>query len=356
MGGDIDPLRSRLPVTLVTGFLGSGKTTLIGRLLRHPSMRRVAVIINEAGEIGIDHDIVAMSSEQVSLLANGCLCCTVRTDLQETLRALFGERRAGVIPDFDRVVIETSGLADPAPALQTLVTDSMLAAQYRPDGVVTLVDAVHGARQLVEQEEARKQVALADLLLVTKDDLAAPGQVVALREDLRELNAQAEVRQVRLGEIGPQELVGFGPGSARVEAGNARFLGALLRDGGPGPDAPDSPGYLGGHRPGRLHAGIRTASLRFDRPFSWPVFAEAMQAILHLRGQDVLRVKGIVDIDGGPVVVQGVQHILHPPLRLDRWPGADRGSRLVWITRGMDAAAIRGMFLATQALGAAGPR
>ena len=137
-----DPLIGKIPESLITGFLGSGKTTLIARLLRHPAMDKVAVIINKVGEIGIDHDLVAMSSESVSLLANGCLCCTVRTDLQDTLRELFGDRRAGRIPDFDRVMIETTGLADPVTVLQRLTSDTMLSAQYRIDGVVTLVDAV----------------------------------------------------------------------------------------------------------------------------------------------------------------------------------------------------------------------
>src|SRR3954470_24663037 len=137
-----------MPVTLVTGFLGSGKTTLISKLVRHPSMARVAVVINEIGEIGIDHDLVAMSTENIALLANGCICCSVRTDLQETLRDLFARRRAGAIADFDRVIIETTGLADPAPVVKTLLADNLVAAQFRLDGLVTLVDAANGAQQL----------------------------------------------------------------------------------------------------------------------------------------------------------------------------------------------------------------
>ena len=159
MDGTRDALAGKLPVTLVTGFLGSGKTTLIAQLVRHPDMRRVAVVINEIGEIGIDHDIVAMASENIALLANGCICCSVRTDLQETLRELFGQRRAGQLADFDRVIIETTGLADPAPVVQTLSSDAMLATHYRLDGVVTLVDAVNGALQLAEHAEPLKQIA-----------------------------------------------------------------------------------------------------------------------------------------------------------------------------------------------------
>ena len=166
-----DPLAGKLPVTLITGFLGSGKTTLISKLVRHPDMNRVAVVINEIGEIGIDHDLVTMSSENISLLANGCICCTVRTDLQETLRELFNQRRAGLMADFDRVIVETTGMADPAPVVQTMVSDTLLEAQFRLDGVVTLVDAVNGAYSLEHQPEAGKQVALADRVLITKGDL-----------------------------------------------------------------------------------------------------------------------------------------------------------------------------------------
>ncbi|MCL4800374.1 MAG: GTP-binding protein, partial [Burkholderiales bacterium] len=168
-----DPLAGRLPVTIITGFLGSGKTTLLRRLLRHPGMARAAVIINEFGDVGLDHELVEASSEQTTLLSNGCLCCAVRTDLQETLRELFVKRRAGEVIDFDRVFVETTGLADPVPVLHTLDTDGMLGAQYRLNGVVTLVDAVNGMGQLDAMREAAKQAAVADRLVITKTDLPA---------------------------------------------------------------------------------------------------------------------------------------------------------------------------------------
>src|SRR5437588_5344798 len=167
-----DPLASRLPVTLITGFLGSGKTTLLRRLLRDPGMNRAAVIINELGEVGIDHELVAQSSEQMTLLANGCLCCAVRTDLQETLRELFIKRRAGEVIDFDRVFVETTGLADPVPVLHTLQTDGLLGAQYRLNGVVTLVDGVNGIGQLDRMPEATKQAAVAHRLVIAQTDIA----------------------------------------------------------------------------------------------------------------------------------------------------------------------------------------
>jgi G3E family GTPase len=342
-----DPLAGKLPVTLITGFLGSGKTTLISRLLRHPGMNRVAVVINEIGEIGIDHDLVTLSSENVSLLANGCLCCTVRTDLQETLRELFGQRRAGQIADFDRVIIETTGLADPAPVVQTLASDTMLGAQYRLDGVVTLVDAVNGADQLVQTPEAEKQVAMADLLLITKEDLADAGQLRALQQALRAINASAPQRRVRLGEIDPDELTGLGLSSARDSAGAGRFLGASFDPAGDG--AGDS-AYLGAHLGARHDPAVRTLPLRFDTPFDWDTFAAAMDMIMNLRGKDLLRVKGIVNVQGQPVVVQAVQHIMHPPVTLERWPSDDTGTRMVFITRNIKESAIRGLFEAVGAI------
>src|SRR5918997_95241 len=180
-----DPLAGRIPVSIITGFLGSGKTTLINRLLKKPEMNRVAVIVNEFGEIGIDGDLVEVSSEQMMLLDSGCLCCVLRGDLQETLREMFVKRRNGEIIDFERVVIETTGLADPAPVMQTLMTDTMLQAQYRLDCVVTLVGVVNGASQLDTMQEAVKQAALADRLVVTKSDLTDESAVARLENRLR---------------------------------------------------------------------------------------------------------------------------------------------------------------------------
>jgi G3E family GTPase len=350
VGFERDALAGKLPVTLITGFLGSGKTTLISRLLKHPAMNRVAVVINEVGEIGIDHDLVTMSSENVSLLANGCLCCTVRTDLQDTLRQLFGQRRAGQIPDFDRVVIETTGLADPAPVIQTLASDTMLGAQYRLDGVVTLVDAVNGAGQLLTQPEAEKQAAVADLIIITKEDIASPDDVAALVESLTSLNSHAAIRHSTRGDIEPSELIGLGLGSSRAGPGTLRFLGELKE--GPFAGGGTAGAYLAGRLPSRHDPSIRTLSLRFDKPFDWSTFAAALDLLIGLRGVDLLRVKGIVNVDGDPVVVQGVQHVMHPAVKLDKWPSDDRRSRLVFITRRIEEQTIRALFEAVGAIGA----
>jgi G3E family GTPase len=339
-----DPLAGRLPVTVVTGFLGSGKTTLIRRLLAHPGMSRAAVIVNEFGEVGIDHDLVAASSESVTLLANGCLCCAVRTDLQETLRELFAKRRAGEVIDFDRVLVETSGLADPAPVVQTLATDTLLGAHYRLDGVVTLVDAVLGAGRLDREAESLKQAALADRLLVTKTDLASAERAAALRERLRGLNPHAELADVVQGEIDPAFLTGIGLASTRAGAAQVgRWLGVGKESAGGA--------YLGAVAP-RHDRAIRTFTLQFDRPFGWPTFGAAMELLRSLRGPDLLRMKGLVDVIGepGPVVVQAVQHVFHPPVILAAWPGGERRSRLVFITRNIPEQAIAALFDAARSI------
>lgn len=199
-----DALAGKIPVTLVTGFLGSGKTTLISKLLLHPNMRRVAVVINEMGEIGIDHDLVTMSSENITLLANGCICCSVRTDLQETLRDLFAQRRVGEVFDFDRVIVETTGLADPAPVVQTLASDTLLAAHYRLDGLITLVDGLLGVGQIDELTEAVKQIAIADKILITKTDLATDENLHTLCGRIRQLNSQSPIELIRHGEVDPR--------------------------------------------------------------------------------------------------------------------------------------------------------
>lgn len=343
-----DTLAGKLPVSLITGFLGSGKTTLISKLVRHPDMNRVAVIINEIGEIGIDHDLVSMSSENVSLLSNGCLCCALRTDLQETLRLLFAQRLIGEIPDFDRVIVETTGLADPAPVVQTMFSDTVLATQYRFDGIVTLVDAVNGLAQINTHSEAKKQIALADRILVSKTDLAEPDAVAALEAQIAGINPQAGIMHVMNGELDPASICGLGLTSAKAGPATLRFLGE-------GGRTPPAGGYLGERSTVHHDTGIATLSLRFEKPFSWPVFTAAAELLTSMRGPDLLRVKGIVNADGKPVLVQAVQHIFHEPVELNRWPSDDTDTRLVFITRNIRAEVIRGLFAAVIAIGDAGP-
>ncbi|MGB5080773.1 MAG: GTP-binding protein [Burkholderiales bacterium] len=346
-----DVLAGKLPVSLITGFLGSGKTTLLRRLLRDPGMNRAAVIINEFGVVGIDHELVASSSEQMTLLANGCLCCAVRTDLQETLRELFIRRRAGEVIDFDRVFVEASGLADPVPVLNALQTDSMLGAQYRLDCVVTLVDAVNGPRNLDDAPEAAKQAAVADRIVITKSDIATPEAVAALEARLQQMNPYAARVVAVNGEVEVAFLRDVGPRSTRAVSGDLdRWLS-------PSGEPPAEGAYLGRRvRAGAHDGAIRSFCLWFDRPFTWDTFSAAVQVLTSLRGPDLLRVKGIVNVEGepGPVVVQGAQHLFHPPVTLDAWPGADRRSRIVFITRNLARESIEALFAAVGTLTASG--
>ena len=377
--GGADPLASRLPVTVITGFLGSGKTTLLRRLLRDPGMHRAAVIINEFGEVGLDHELVEASSEQMTLLSNGCLCCTLRTDLQETLRELFVKRRAGEVIDFDRVFVETTGLADPAPVLHSLASDGLLGAQYRLNGVVTLVDAVNGMSALDTMPEAVKQAAVADRLVITKTDIADAGTVSGLRQRLQAMNPYALVSIAVDGVLDPDLLREITPTSVGAlardpnrwlmnagaaspannaqeppEYGNANAAGAAPATGGAraagvAPASREHAGYVRervASRAGAHDAAIDSFCLWFDTPFTWDTLAASLQVLTALRGPDLLRVKGIVNVEGeaGPIAIHGVQHIFHPPVKLEQWHDTDRRSRIVFIVRNIPRTSIEALF------------
>jgi G3E family GTPase len=346
-----DSLAGKLPVTLITGFLGSGKTTLLKRLLRDPGMNRAAVIINEFGEVGIDHELVASSSESMTLLSNGCLCCTVRTDLQETLRELFIKRRAGEVIDFDRVFVETTGLADPVPVLHTLQSDAMLGAQYRLDCVVTLVDAVNGLQNLDDMPEAAKQAAVADRIVITKSDIAESGAVAALEARLERMNPYAARSVAVNGEVEVAFLRDVGPRSTRA---TPKELERWLAPSGEA--RPAEGAYLGERvRAGAHDASISSFCLWFEKPFTWDSFSAAVQVLTSLRGSDLLRVKGLVNVAGepGPVLVQGAQHVFHPPVTLDAWASAERRSRIVFITRNLPRESVEALFAAVGTLAVA---
>jgi G3E family GTPase len=343
----VDPIASRIPVTIITGFLGSGKTTLLRRLLRHPGMNRAAVIINEFGDVALDHQLVAASSEQMALLNNGCLCCTLRTDLQETLRELFVKRRAGEVIDFDRVFVETTGLADPVPVLHTLQTDGLLSAQYRLNGVVTLVDAVNGDGQLDEMPEALKQAVVADRIVITKTDLADATQARMLETRLEVLNSCASITRAIDGELDPALLAEIAPPNARAARRDLdRWLSA-----GAGEGAGVLRQPMG--RVGRHDAEIQTFSLAFPEPFTWDSLNAVLQVLATLRGPDLLRMKGIVHVCGesGPVVIQGAQHLFHPPVTLAAREDIDPRSRIVFITRNIPREKVEGLFTAVMGLG-----
>jgi G3E family GTPase len=319
------PRGSRLPVTVVTGFLGSGKTTLIRALLETPEGANTAVVINEYGEIGIDNALLRASSDATVLLGNGCLCCTVRTDLQESLRTLFADRARGAVPSFQRVVIETSGLADPGPVLQTLASDRALGEEFHLQALITVVDAPSGAANLAAAPECRHQVALADRIVLTKTDLADPAVIGQITTAIRALTA-APIAIATDGAIGP----------------------AYLLD-----ERLDLPNVIPAHDHAHAHShGVDSFALIFERPLPWPAFEQALAVLTALRGADLLRVKGIVAVEGcrGPVVIHVVQHIAHRPIELEDWPDEDRRSRLVFITRDISRAEVEALFAAVSAI------
>lgn len=341
--------QSQIPVSLLTGFLGAGKTTVLNRLVRDPALAKTLVIINEFGSIGIDHDLLALSEEDVVVeMSSGCLCCTIRGDLVRTLRDAPWRFARGGVCWFDRVVIETTGLADPAPILHTLMTDERLATLYRIDGVVTVVDTVNGMATLDTQEESRKQAAVADRMLLTKTDLATPEQTAAIEARLRALNPAAPIIRTLDGVVEASQLFDAGlynPETKSVDV--QRWLNAEAYESGHDHDHDHHHGHDHDHHHhhdiNRHDASIHAVCLSFDEPLDAEAFDFWLHTLMMLKGPDVLRIKGIVNIAGldKPMVLHGVQQIFHPPVMLDAWPSEDRRTRMVFITRGLDEATLR---------------
>lgn len=335
----VTPNDDRLPVTLLTGFLGSGKTTLLNAWLRSPELANAAVIVNEFGEIGIDHALIASSSDNTIELSTGCLCCTVRGDLVDTLRELIVSREKGEVRAFDRVIIETTGLADPAPVIQALMTFPV-SRRFRLHQVVTTVDAVNGARTLAEHPESVKQAAVADEIVITKTDIdaASADRIVAA---LKRLNPGARLHASSLDKMpAPSDLATidiYDPATKTPDV--ARWLQAEQH-------AQGDEGEHGGHHHHHDHdinrhsAAIASFVLEFDRPMQWEHVANWLDALVLGHGEDLLRVKGIIDIAGRerPIVVQAVQSLFHPPFELMAWPEGARKSRIVFITRNIPRA------------------
>jgi G3E family GTPase len=352
---------TRIAVTIITGFLGSGKTTLLNALLKHPEMSRSAIIVNEFGEIGLDYDLVQSSSENVVQLENGCLCCTVKGDLIDTFRDLYLQRKGGQLPWFDHVVIETTGIADPVPVMQIVVTDPMISTAYELDGVVTTVDAVNAKSTLDTFTESVKQVAVADRIVLTKTDLVEGGtdreeKLEAIRARIRSLNPIAEVIEGSPQSIDParlfgegitrrdpeeliaefyveDELEGEGHEEARELSDEERARAAEFYEG-----AGHTPNLSSHHDP-----LIKTFCVTRDEPVSIDTLRLFLDALTRDAGPDLLRVKGLVNIvekPGEPAVIQGAQNIFHSLQFLDAWPSEDTRTRIVFITRGIEKAKI----------------
>jgi G3E family GTPase len=304
----------RIPVTVLTGFLGAGKTTLLKRFLETPEGQGTAVVVNEFGAAGIDDALLRASADETVLLGNGCLCCVTRSDLQETLRRLAVERERGDIPPFRRVAIETSGLADPSPILQTFATDRALGERFHLDVMVTVADAVNGRTTLSRAPEARKQAILADRIVVSKSDVAGAEAAAALAAELQTLNPRAEIDVALRGALAPEKL------TEPVSAQRNVFLAEAEHS-----------------------DGIGSFVFTEARPMPWPVFSRTIETLIALRAPDLLRVKGFLAVEGcrGPVVVQVVQHLTNPPVELESWPDDSRESRVVFITRGITEREVR---------------
>lgn len=351
-----------VPVTLLTGFLGSGKTTLLSRLVRDQSMARAAIIINEFGEIGIDQLLVTKPKEDMVVLSNGCLCCAVRGELADTLALMWRERASANVPPFDKVIIETSGLADPTSIMLTVTSDEDISRRYVLDGVLTVVDSVQSLAQMDEHPEAVRQIIVADRILLTKNDIAEDGIVKKLCRRIARLNPMATLHNVEHGKIEPQLLFNVHP-DGRTDSPEKVAEWLRLEEGEKACGHPyecdchsdhdhhgrDSHAGCGhDHRHfGAAHShDIQSYSMFYEGPVTPDGLQVWMDAIARLRGPDMLRIKGLINVEGLPVVIQAVQHLFHPPVELKEWPDNERRSRFVFITRGIGRDEIEATFSA----------
>lgn len=326
---------SRIPAVILTGFLGSGKTTVLNRLVRHSDMARALVVINELGDIGLDHELVETVSGDVVLLRSGCLCCSVRSDLVVTMQDILTKARAGTIPMFDRVVIETTGLADPQPVMQAFIADPDVALRFELRSIITTIDAVLGEATLSRYVEAVKQAAVADLILVTKTDMAPLSE--ELKQRIRELNRTAAIEELTIETpVDPARLWEMKNHWPHAPPADCAVDGDLMSEpyGGSIEHSHESSG-------GAAHTdGVRTFSITRSNPLDADVLDRWLVSFLDARGPALLRFKAIVNVRGleGPLVLHGVQHVIHPPVQLKAWPSSDRRTRMVFITMGIDGA------------------
>ncbi|QRY70799.1 GTP-binding protein (plasmid) [Ensifer sp. PDNC004] len=322
------------PINLLTGFLGSGKTTLLSRLLADPALSDAAVLINEFGDVGLDHHLVERIDDTMVLLQSGCLCCTVRGELADAIKDLHSKRERGLVPSFRRIVVESTGLADPFPVLSTIKADPVLRHHFRPGNVITTVDAVNGLTQLETYVESNRQAAVADRLVVTKSDLSDAGTVVALSDKLRIINPDAPLVLAGEPDIDLAALIDEAP---TLRAGGLQSASGFYCD---------APTVLT-TADGTAHASAVTSFvMTVERAVDWTAFGLWLTMLLNRHGERVLRVKGILNIAGEerPVAIHGVQHLVHTPVHMERWPDEDRRSRIVFIVDGLDVGLLKRSF------------
>ncbi|MEO1680678.1 MAG: GTP-binding protein [Pseudomonadota bacterium] len=348
----MDTADPRIPVTLLTGFLGAGKTTLLNHLIRDPDAGRIAVVMNEFGDVGLDHDLIEEATEETILLDSGCLCCSIRGDLATTLAALMERRKQGDLA-FDRVVIETTGIADPGPVLHTLVMSDLIAPDYRMDGVVTLADAASGPATLDRQFEAVHQIAVADVVVLTKTDLVPQAELQAFEARVGGINGTAPRIRADHGRVPLGTLFGLSAMRDGISQDDLeKWMGDKMVGQTHAHHHEDHHSDHAGHHHddhaqcGHAHhdhdhhhhdARIVSASITLDRPIPASVFDFWLDMLMALKGPDLLRMKGIVHVEGmdWPFVFHGVQHIFDQPVPLKSWTGGDTTSRIVVIARDM---------------------
>ncbi len=319
------------PVNLLTGFLGSGKTTLLQRLLADPALAETAVLINELGEVGLDHHLLERIDETMVLLPSGCVCCTIRGDLARAMRDLLSKRTRGIIPPFQRLVIESTGLADPFPVLSTVQADPVLRHHFRLGNVITTVDALNAVGQLARHPESVRQLAVADRLVLTKTDLADAPTVAAALQAIARLNPSSRLWRAADGPLDAASLLAHDVFATAARADAARRL-----------FADELAGVAAGPHARADGSGVEAFAVSLDGPVDWRRFGLWLTMLLNRHGERVLRVKGILDVgdEQAPVALHGVQHLVYPPVHMAAWPDGDRTSRLVFIVDGLDRTAI----------------
>lgn len=310
---------NRHPITVVTGFLGSGKTTLLSNVLKDERFANTAVIINEYGQAGLDHRLIRRIEEKTRLLGGGCICCNMREDLVNELKSILNEAERGEIK-LDRVVIETTGLADPAPILFSILMDPLLTNRYYVDGVVCCLDAANGELHLRNNSESVKQIVSADTVIITKTDIADRQMVEKMRQRLWQLNPAAVIMEAAKGRVDPEAVLAGGRGQISSRMARLKQVKGSYPKGA-----------------GEHDRGVRSMSIKFYEPLDWTAFGLWMSMLLYAHGEKMMRIKGMVDVgDEGPIVINGVQHIIHPPSHLAGWNGEERNSQIVFIMKDLE--------------------